>query len=111
MKKVILGIGALALMASCGSSAEDVNVADMKDACDCSSGFVTVANDILDVIGDKSENDMKEDEELKNELKPKFEKLDEIEDKCRQELGVTMEEMEACDDGLKDVMKKYEEKF
>lgn len=98
-------------MASCGSSAEDVNVADMKDACDCSSGFVTIANDILDEIGDKSENDMKEDEELKKKMEPKFKKLDELEDKCMKDLKVTQEEMMACDEGLEEVMKKFEEKF
>ena len=98
-------------MASCGTTAEDVNVADMKDACDCSSGFVTIANDILNEIGDKTENDMKEDEELKKKMEPKFEKLDKLEDKCRKELEVTMEEMKACDEGLEDVMKKFEEKF
>ena len=111
MKKVILGIGVFTLMASCGTTAEDVNVADMKDACDCSSGFVTIANDILDEIGDKTENEMKEDEELKKKMEPKFEKLDELEDKCRKELKVTMDEMKACDEGLEDVMKKFEEKF
>lgn len=88
-----------------GSSAEDVNVADMKDACDCSEGFA------MDVIGDKSENDMKDDEELKKTLEPKLEKLDKLEDKCLKELDVTKKEMMACDDGLEDVMKRFEEKF
>lgn len=111
MKKIVLGIGVLALMASCGSSAEDVNVADVKDACGCSSGFVTIANDILNEIGDKSENDMKEDEALKKKMEPKFKKLDELEDKCRKELKVSMDDMKACDDGLEEVMKKFEEKF
>jgi hypothetical protein len=112
MKKTILGLGILALMASCGgSSAEDVNVADVKDACSCSSGFITVANDILATIGDKTENELEGDEELMKVMKPKMDKLDELENKCRRELKVDKDEMLACDPELEKVMKKFEEKF
>ncbi len=113
MKKTILGLGIVALLASCGgsSSAEDVNVAEMKDACGCTEGLMTIANDILDNIGDKTEDDMEGDKELMKTMKPKFDKLDELEEKCRIELKVEMEDMEKCDPELKTVMKKFEEKF
>jgi hypothetical protein len=112
MKKTLLGLGIVALLASCGgSSAEDVNVAEMKDACGCTEGLVTIANDILDNIGDKSEDDMEGDKELMKTMKPKFDKLDELENKCRKELEVEMEDMEKCDPELKTLMKKFEEKF
>lgn len=112
MKKTILGLGILALMASCGgSSAEDVNVAEIKDACGCTDGLITIANDILAEVGDKSENDMKADEELMKIMEPKFDKLDELEKKCRKDLEVSMDDMKACDAELEGVMKKFEEKF
>lgn len=112
MKKTILGLGVLALMASCGgSSAEDVNVAEVENACDCTSALITVANDILAEVGDMSENDMEGDEEMMKVMKLKFDKLDELEDKCRKELKVTKKEMAACDAELENVMNKFEEKF
>lgn len=112
MKKTLLGLGIVALLASCGgSSAEDVNVAEIKDACGCASSLVTIANDILDNIGDKSEDDLENDKELMKTMKPKFDKLDELEDKCRKELKVELSAMEKCDPELKTVMEKFEEKF
>lgn len=112
MKKIILGFGVLAVMASCGgSSAEDVNIADVKDACGCADGFLIVANDVLDAIGDKSEDDMENDEELAKLMKPKMDKLDELEDKCRGELKVKLDEMKKCEPELEGVMKKFEQKF
>lgn len=112
MKKTLLGLGILALMASCGGqSAEDVNVAEIKDACGCSDGFVTIANDILAEIGDRTEDEMENDKELEKAMKPKMEKLDELENKCRKDLKVTKDQMMACDNDIEGVMKKFEEKF
>lgn len=104
--------GAALLFASCGSkSAEDVKVEDIKDACGCADAFIVVANDILDVIGDKSENEMEEDKELMDKLEPKMDKLQELEKKCRKELEVSKDEMLECNSELEGVMKKFEEKF
>lgn len=112
MKKTLLGLGIVALLASCGgSSAEDVNVAEVKDACGCADGFVTIANDILENVGDKTEDEMENDKELEKTMKPKFDKLDALEDRCREELKVEMADMEKCDTEMKNVMKKFEEKF
>lgn len=112
MKKILLGIGVVTLFTACGgATAEAVNVDDVQDACDCSSAFIVVANDILDEIGDKTERQMKDDDELMKTMKPKFQKLDDLEDKCRKELKVKLEEMIECDSDLEEVMKKYEQKF
>lgn len=113
MRKTILGLGVLALMASCGgsSSAEDINVADVKDACGCTESLMIIAGDILDKVGDKTEVEMKADEEMMKVMKPKMDKLDELEDKCRKELEVSMKDMKACDAELEPLMKKFEEKF
>ena len=107
-----MGLAVLALMASCGgSSAEDVNVAEVKTACDCTTNLMTIANDILATVGDKTEKEMEADAEMMKIMQPKLDKLDELEDKCRGELKIKMDDMEACDAELKNVMKKYEEKF
>jgi hypothetical protein len=114
MKKVILALTIVAGlgMSSCGSaSAEEFDVASVKDACGCADGFVLIANDILATIGDKTENEMEEDEELEKTIKPKFDKLDELEDLCRGELDVKLDDMKECNSELEGVMKKFEEKF
>ncbi len=83
MKKVILALSIVAGlgMSSCGSaSAEDFDIANVKDACGCADGFVVIANDILSTIGDKTEDEMEEDKELEKTIKPKFDKLEELED-------------------------------
>ena len=112
MRKILLSIGVLALFASCGGrTSEAVNIEDVKNACDCSRAFIDVANDILEDIGDRTEGQMRNDEKLMMSMEPKFEKLDRLEDKCKKELIVTLDEMMACDSRLEEVMEKYERKF
>jgi hypothetical protein len=112
MRKIVVGIGVSVLFASCGGgTSEAVNIEDVKDACDCSRAFIEVANDILDDIGDRTEGQMRKDEKLIKKMEPKFEKLDQLENKCKKELNVTLEEMFACDSRLEEVMRKFDRKF
>jgi len=111
MKKILLGIGTLLLMVSCGSPADNVNIADMKSACDCASGFKILANDVLDEIGTKTTDDLRKDRTLLEKLQKKVDKIDMLEHRCARELKITLEAMEACDAGLKELVMRYEERF
>lgn len=112
MKKTILGLGILALLASCGGkSAEDVTVADATDACSCNETMMIVANDILDEVGDMTEDEMEADEKMSKSIEPKMEKLQALDKKCRRELEISKDDMIACDKEIENVMKKFEEKF
>ncbi|CAG5078869.1 hypothetical protein [Parvicella tangerina] len=114
MKKVVLSLGVIATLAmtSCGGpSAADVNVDEIEDACGCADAFVAIGGEILDVVGDKTEDEAEEDEEMKKQLEPLFEKLEKAEDKCRGELEVSMDDMKECNAEVEEVAKKFEEKF
>lgn len=112
MKKLLLVATAAVFLASCGGKkAEDVKVEDVKDACGCADAFVIIANDLLETLGDKSEKEISEDEDLQKEMEPKMKKLGELENKCRGELEVSMDEMKECNSELEEIAKKFEEKF
>ena len=65
MKRILSIALVTVLMMSCGSkTADDVNIDDIKSACDCVDALDIIANDILDYVGDKSENDMDGDKDF-----------------------------------------------
>lgn len=108
MKKLLVVATAAVFLASCGAkTADDVKVEDIKDACGCVEAMNIIATDILDNIGDKTEEEVKEDEALKGKL----EKLEKVGKKCRKDYE--KEEAEKCDEfkELEKTMKKFEEKF
>jgi len=111
MKKVLIGVGMALQMTSCGSAADRVNIEKMERACDCASGFMILAEDVLEEIGNKTTNDLRNDRELVEKIQLKIDKIEQLEQKCHRELKITMEELEACDEGLKDLAKKFEERF
>lgn len=112
MKKTLIVATCAIFLASCGAkTAESVKVEDIKDACGCADAFVVVANDILNTVGDKSEDDVEGDEELMKTVETKMDKLQELEKKCRKELEVSMDDMKECNSELETVAKKFEEKF
>jgi len=114
MKKIILPALAASMLAftSCGgAAAEDFNVDEVKDACGCAEGLKIIAKDILATVGDMSEDEMEKDEAMMKKVESKFEKLDELEDKCRGDLDVGMKAMLECDADLESVMKDFEKKF
>lgn len=108
MKKLFVLFIAGALLTGCGAeSAEDINIEDLKTACDCVDAGNVIMTDILDAAGDKEENELEKDEAFMK----KFEKMEALEKKCRK--IAKKSEMKECD-GWKDfegTMKKFEEKF
>lgn len=108
MKKLFVLFIAGALLAGCGSeSAEDINIEDLKTACDCVDAGNVIMTDILDAAGDKEENELEKDEAFMK----KFEKMEALEKKCRK--IAKKSEMKECD-GWKEfegTMKKFEAKF
>jgi len=108
MKKLFVLFIAGSLLTGCGAeSAEDINIEDLKTACDCVDAGNVIMTDILDAAGDKEENELEKDEAFMK----KFEKMEALEKKCRK--IAKKSEMKECD-GWKDfegTMKKFEEKF
>ena len=108
MKRILSIAVIAAFMTSCGAkTADDVNVDDIKTACDCIDAMDVIANDMLSYIGEKSEKEMKDDEALNS----KFDKLREVEKKCRKDFK--KEDAEKCDgySDFEETMNKFAEKF
>ena len=111
MKKALLGLCISTLLISCGTTSDEINVTEMTDACECSDALITIANDILFEFGNTTEAELNENPTLKAAMKSKFEKLDSLEQKCRKELGVTMDEMITCNPQLSELMQEFDAKF
>ena len=86
-------------LASCGGpSIEDVNVAELKDACECSDAVETVSDIVVHELG-KYDNDMKkleENAESKTLVKSGKEKIDDIISTCQKDLNVSKADIEKC---------------
>lgn len=101
MKKLTFSlIAGLAIgLASCGSpSIEDVNVADIKDACGCSDAVKTVSEIMVAEAG-KYNNDadkLKANEDSKKLMDAADDKINAVMKKCRETLKVEKEAMEKC---------------
>lgn len=111
MKNRMLFIAVLALTGSCGSSSDDINVNDLKDVCDCSSAFVTVANEIIDEMDDNTELQMVRDKEVQGSINKKLDIFKNLQNKCLVELDFTRDQMMECDNGFIEVMRRAEGKF
>lgn len=88
----------LALASCSGPSIEDVNVADLKDACECSDAIKTVSDIIIDELG-KYDNDMEKldkNAESKKLVDSGKEKIDAIISTCRKDLDVKKVDIEKC---------------
>ena len=101
MKKLILPvIAALALgVTSCGGpSLDDVNVAEIKDACGCVDGMKTVS-DVMVAEAEKHGNDaekLEKDPESKKVFDEAGKKSMELMKKCSEELKLKPADMEKC---------------
>lgn len=101
MKKLILPVlAALTLgVTSCGGpSLDDINVAEIKDACGCVDA-VKLASDVMIAEAKKHEsngNMLEPDEATKKLMDEAAKKIEEITTKCTEELKVERETMKKC---------------
>lgn len=121
MKKLFVLMLAGLFLHSCNSylgkrltkkSAEDVKTEDMKSACDCAEGINILLEDALDYVGNKSEDELDEDEAMIE----KMDHIKEIGNFCWREFGFherRLDEIEDCRavEELKKTVDKFEEKF
>jgi len=113
MKKVLIALTVIGLagLTSCGGgSAADIKVEDLTDACGCAEAMETVADEVLD-MGIENEDDMTEEQE--KEIETLFDKFDEIEDHCKDEIKIKKSDMKECGnwDSLNEKMGKVEDVF
>ena len=98
MKKIFLLIFLGLFLNSCNSylgkklskkSAEDIDVEQIEDACDCVEAFEIISANFLDIFGNKTREEMNElsddkKEMLQKKVDPLFEKRDEVNQHCRK---------------------------
>lgn len=121
MKKLFVLFLVSLLLNSCNSylgkkltkkSAEDVKVSDMKSACDCAEGINILLEDALDYLGNKSEDELDEDQAMME----KMDHIKEIGNFCSREFGFherRLDEIEDCRavKELKKTVEEFEAKF
>ena len=103
MKKLLISIASAALLSSCGGkSAEDLNVEDIKVACDCTDAVVLVTEDIFSFLASKgvyepyAMNIDKLSDEDHETISNKSRKLEEIMEHCVG-IGVERLDIENCE--------------
>lgn len=92
MKKILFSVALCATLFSCGKSAEDLNVDDIKSECDCIEFATIVLEEMVELKesvgdGEPSEDQEKQYESLEN-------KANEIKKKCKE---MDRQKMKECD--------------